>query len=57
MVVYRLLGAIAGLYLLLALLGRLIEMAGVVRCGCGATCWCKRRVLKTFRWVLPWGHR
>lgn len=55
--VYRVFGAFAGLYLLLALGGRLVEKVGVIRCGCSATCWCKGPVLKPFRWVFPWGHR
>jgi hypothetical protein len=54
---YRLFGAIAGLCLLLALISRLMEQAGVFRCGCSATCWCKRSFLKPFRWVFPWRHR
>ena len=34
-----------------------VEGMGAVRCGCAADCWCKRPILSTFRWVLPWGHR
>lgn len=55
--VYRVLGAVTGLYLLLALVSRVAEKAGVIRCGCSATCWCKRAALTPFRWVLPWRHR
>ncbi|WP_344814360.1 hypothetical protein [Microlunatus aurantiacus] len=54
---YRVFGAIAGVYLLLASVSRLMEQAGVMRCGCSATCWCKRPVLMPFRWVVPWRHR
>jgi hypothetical protein len=54
---YRVFGAIAGLYLLLAVISRLMERAGVMRCGCSATCWCQRPGLKPFRWVFPWRHR
>ncbi|HEY5784726.1 MAG TPA: hypothetical protein VIT65_08110 [Microlunatus sp.] len=56
-VVFRVLGALAGLYGLLALATRLLERAGIIRCHCGATCWCQRPVLSAFRWILPWGHR
>ncbi len=46
-----------GGYLTVAVVGRLIEAAGLRRCGCAPSCWCKRRVLSTFRWAFPYGHR
>ncbi len=55
--VTRVLGALAGAYLLLALITRLIESAGVIRCHCTDSCWCRRPALAPFRWVLPWRHR
>ena len=48
---------LAGLYLLLAALGRFAEGMGAVECGCADDCWCRRPVLSTFRWVFPSGHR
>jgi hypothetical protein len=55
--VKRVLAALAGLYLLAALVGRLLESVGVARCGCSAGCWCRRPGLSAFRWVAPVGHR
>ena len=46
----------AGAYLTAALLGHLLERIGSRRCHCTAKCWCKRRGLRLFRWVLPVGH-
>jgi hypothetical protein len=51
------LSTIVGLYLIAALIGRLLEAAGVARCGCSAGCWCRKPGLSTFRWVLPFWHR
>jgi hypothetical protein len=48
---------IAGTYLVAALVGRMLEAAGVNRCGCASDCWCKRPALSVFRWVFPRGHR
>jgi hypothetical protein len=53
---YRVLAGAAGLYLLFAVVGRFVEGMGAVRCGCAPSCWCRRPVLSTFRWVLPLGH-
>jgi len=44
-------------YLAIAVTMRLVEAAGLQRCGCASDCWCKRPVLSTFRWVFPYGHR
>lgn len=49
--------ALAGLYLLFAVIGRFVEGMGAVECGCSDECWCKRPVLSIFRWVFPWRHR
>ena len=46
-----------GLYVLCAVVGRLVESVGVIGCGCAQDCWCRRPGLSTFRWVLPLGHR
>jgi hypothetical protein len=40
-------------YLFFALLGRFMERIGVFGCECEPTCWCKRRGLSLFRWVVP----
>jgi hypothetical protein len=53
----RLIGGLLGLYIAAALIGRLLEVSGRVRCGCADDCWCKKPVLSTFRWVFPWRHR
>lgn len=53
----RLLRWAAALYVLFAVVGRLVEGMGGVRCGCAPNCWCKRPVLSTFRWAFPYGHR
>jgi hypothetical protein len=53
----RLIVRAASLYLLFAVIGRFVEGMGAVRCGCDATCWCKKPVLSVFRWVLPVGHK
>jgi hypothetical protein len=52
----RVVGPLAAAYLLFAVIGRFVEGMGAVQCGCASTCWCKRPVLSTFRWVFPWGH-
>lgn len=46
-----------GLYLVSALVGRLAESMGVVRCRCSGDCWCRQPGLSAFRWVFPYGHR
>jgi hypothetical protein len=48
---------VTGAYVLVAILTRLAEAAGLHTCGCSAHCWCKRPLLSTFRWVFPYGHR
>jgi hypothetical protein len=53
----RLVETALGLYLLAALVGKVLEAVGVSRCGCSAACWCRRPGLSAFRWVFPFGHR
>jgi hypothetical protein len=53
----RWLGGIIVAYVLLAVVTRLAEVAGINRCGCSADCWCKRPAGSLFRWVFPFGHR
>ena len=45
------------LYLGVAVLTRAAEAAGVQRCHCSSSCWCRRPLLNAFRWVVPVGHR
>jgi len=52
----RLFLRVASVYVLFAVIGRFVERMGAVRCGCAPTCWCKRPLLSTFRWVFPFGH-
>lgn len=53
----RLFLRLASLYLLFAVIGRFVEGMGAVRCGCAPTCWCKRPLFSTFRWVFPFRHQ
>jgi hypothetical protein len=55
--VKRLVARVVGMYLLFAVIGRFIEKMGAVECGCDSSCWCKRPILSTFRWVFPYRHR
>jgi hypothetical protein len=48
--------AIAIGYLVLALVGRAGEAAGVYTCECYEDCWCKKPGLSLFRWVFPRFH-
>jgi hypothetical protein len=48
--------AIAIGYLVLALVGRAKEAAGVYTCECYEDCWCKKPGLSLFRWVFPRFH-
>ena len=52
--VKRILIGVIGLYLVAAIATTLAETAGLGRqCGCEPECWCKRPVLRLFRWVTP----
>jgi hypothetical protein len=57
--VRRLLLALAGLYLLVAICTWTAEAIGLggegsrIHCACEDTCWCKRPGLALFRWVTP----
>ena len=53
----RLALALAVSCVILALVGRAREAAGVYTCECYADCWCKRPGLSLFRWVFPRFHR
>ena len=44
-------------YVLLALVTRAREAAGVYTCGCDGDCWCRTPGLSLFRWVFPRRHR
>ncbi len=50
-------GRLVALYVIVALIGRVLERLGLARCGCASDCWCKRPALSAFRWVFPYGHR
>jgi len=54
--VKRLLLAATSIYLLFAVIGRFVEGMGAVSCECRPSCWCRKPVLSTFRWVFPVGH-
>lgn len=44
-------------YVILALVGRAKEAAGLMTCDCDPDCWCRRPDLSLFRWVFPRYHR
>jgi hypothetical protein len=44
-------------YVILALVGRAKEAAGIMTCDCYADCWCRKPGLSVFRWVFPRFHR
>jgi len=43
-------------YVMLALIWRAKEAAGMITCGCYPDCWCKKPGLSLFRWVFPRFH-
>ena len=55
-VMKRIVVALAGGYILLAVLGHVKERSGAVRCTCTEECWCKKPGISLFRWVFPFGH-
>jgi hypothetical protein len=54
--VNRLLFALAIGYVVLALVSRAKEAAGLLTCDCYPDCWCRRPGLSLFRWVSPRFH-
>jgi len=55
--VRRVVFRVVGLYLVVAIVTRTLEAAGIGsrRCGCEPECWCKRPEFTLFRWVTPTG--
>ena len=49
--------AVVSLYMCAAVGTRVAEAAGMRRCECSASCWCRGPFLSAFRWVMPVGHR
>ena len=43
-------------YLGAAIMGRVMESRGAIRCACRDDCWCKKPGLSLFRWVFPYRH-
>jgi len=56
-IVKRILLSLAIGYLVIALVTRAQEAAGVMRCDCSPDCWCKKPGLSLFRWVFPRFHK
>jgi hypothetical protein len=52
----RIFRAVVALYVLTALVGKILEAAGLSRCGCSDDCWCRRPGLSVLRWAFPFGH-
>ena len=44
-------------YVVLALIYKAREAAGLLSCDCNDDCWCRRPGLRLFRWVFPRYHR
>jgi hypothetical protein len=44
-------------YVILALVSKAREAAGLIACGCSPDCWCQKPGLSLFRWVFPRFHR
>jgi hypothetical protein len=55
--VKRILSSLVVGYVVLALVGRAREAAGLRVCGCDPDCWCRKPGLSLFRWVFPRFHR
>ncbi len=49
--------AVVSFYVCAALGTRAAEAAGMRRCECSTSCWCRGSFLSAFRWVMPVGHR
>ena len=43
-------------YVVIALVARANEAAGLITCECYPDCWCKKPGLSVFRWVFPRYH-
>jgi hypothetical protein len=43
-------------YVVLALVTKARESAGLLSCRCYPDCWCRKRGLSLFRWVFPRFH-
>jgi hypothetical protein len=43
-------------YLVLALVSKAREAAGLLSCDCYPDCWCRKPGLSMFRWVFPRFH-
>ena len=52
----RLVLSVAIGYLVLALMSRAREAAGLLTCDCYPDCWCRKPGLSLFRWVFPRFH-
>lgn len=44
-------------YVVLGLVARAKEAAGMMTCDCYPDCWCRKPGLSIFRWVFPRYHR
>lgn len=44
-------------YVVLALLTKAREAAGLLSCDCYPDCWCRKPGLSLFRWVFPQFHQ
>jgi hypothetical protein len=54
--VRRILASLVIGYVVLALVYKAREAAGLLRCDCYDDCWCRRPGLSVFRWVFPRFH-
>lgn len=52
----RLLGLAAALFAAAAITSRLLEARNFLERPCRDDCWCRRRPLTVFAWVVPFGH-
>ena len=52
----KVIAVLAIAYLMLALISKAKEAAGVLSCDCYPDCWCRKPGLSLFRWVFPRFH-
>jgi len=52
----KVIAVLAIAYLMLALISKAKEAAGVLSCDCYPDCWCRNPGLSLFRWVFPRFH-